>query len=349
MPGFDSSKFAARFVTESREKLAGIREQLGSGPLSDHPDSLDAVRKYVHGLNGVANMLKFSTIGQLAAEFEGILKSLVDGKRETRTWIHQLVDRFATIVDEELARIEADARAEQHVHPFLDQLKSIAAGADFTAEPVREADKPEEDKRFSKERFLKKFLEEASGYIRELEGILQSVQSAADLAGKQTDLKNVAHAFKGSSRLLGFDDLSSSLEKLEDYFIDNIKTGRTLPAHFRTDFQQVILTLQAALKRISGEDSETEIKLTLAETVEKIIAPTTELPAEKPLPAPAPAADKPAPKEPEQKEVKQPAAQPAKKFDGPFSFQSLWMSPSRISTCWEIPFSNWNKQRVIRI
>lgn len=315
MPGFDSSKFAARFVTESREKLSGIREQLASGPLSDHPDSLDAVRKYVHGLNGVANMLKFSTIGQLAAEFEGILKSLVDGKRETRSWIHQLVDRFATVVDEELVRIESDARAEQHVHPFLDQLKSIAAGADYAAESHRETDKPDEDKRFSKERFLKKFLEEATGYIRELENILQSVQSAADLAGKQTDLKNVAHAFKGSSRLLGFDDLSGSLEKLEDFFIDNIKTGRTLPAHFRTDFQQVILTLQAALKRISGEDSGGDTNLTLAETVEKIIAPVSDIPTEKPQAAAVPVPEPPAPREPEVKAVSQPAAQPAKKFD----------------------------------
>lgn len=316
MAGLDTSKFAQRFSAESREKVSGIYAQLQIGPLSDYPDALDQIRKNVHSLNGVANMLKFSTIGQLAAEMESILKSMVDKKTETYQWVNQLVEKFAGIVTEELQRIEADPKAEQYRHAFLDTLKQISAGGTYTPEVSQTKEAKQDDLRFTKERFLKKFIIEAEGYVTELNSILQSLNSPEDLETRQTDLKNVVHAFKGSSRLLGFNDLFTNLERLEDYFNDNIKLGRGLSVQFKTDFKEVTDNLTLALNRISGGEMENTTDPGLLESVNRILGvetkpiapirtekpavivstPAPEIKTEKPKPAPEPSAPAAGPK-----------------------------------------------------
>ncbi|MBN8704424.1 MAG: Hpt domain-containing protein [Bacteroidetes bacterium] len=316
MAGLDTSKFAQRFSAESREKVSGIYAQLQAGPLGDYPDALDQIRKNVHSLNGVANMLKFSTIGQLAAEMESILKSMVDKKTETYPWVNQLVEKFAGIITSEIQRIEADPKAEQYRHTFLDTLKQVSGGGIYTPELVQTKESKQEDLRFTKERFLKKFITEAEGYVTELTSILGSLYTPEDLETRQTDLKNVVHAFKGSSRLLGFNDLFTNLERLEDFFNDNIKLGRILPEQFKTDFKEVTNKLTVALNRISGGEMENTSDPGLQESVNRILGvetkavipvrvekpaivvstPAPEIKIEKPKPAAEPSAPAPGPK-----------------------------------------------------
>jgi len=314
MAGIDTSKFALRFCAESREKVSGIRAQLQTGPLPDYPDALDQIRKQVHSLNGVANMLKFSTIGQMASELEGILKAMVEKKTETKAWANSLVDKFADIVSAEIDRISADPKAEQHVHPFLETLRKISSGEEYSGE----AQAPRtEDQRFSKERFLKKFIQEAEGYILDLKKILDSVNSTQDLEQKQTDLKNIVHAFKGSSRLLGFNDLHQNLEKLEEFFIENINSGRVLPSGFRAEFREVVDNLNASLMRIAGGEIESVSNPDLTASVSRVISREPAAPA-KPVVPEGRVSPFMKPAEPHQEKPRQQAdvsQAPAKKFD----------------------------------
>lgn len=270
MLGFDPSKFAKKFCVETREKAVSIRKILEAEAIHNNTESLDEVRKVAHALKGVSNMLKFTTIGSMAGELETILREMVAGNLAIKPWIHQLIEQTTTIIEDEVSKIEANPSVEQLVHSHLAVLKTVSSGGEYLHS--HDVKGSEEDKRFSKERFIKKFITEADGYIKELQTILKSIKKNADLATHQTELKNVVHAFKGSSKLLGFHDLFSNLEKLEGYFDENIKAGITLPERFKANFSTVVSGLESNLKRIKQGDLETHPDENLTKSVEAVIA-----------------------------------------------------------------------------
>jgi len=272
MLGFDPSKFAKKFCVETREKTAAIRVILEKEPIHDNMESLDEVRKIAHALKGVSNMLKFTTVGKMAGEMETALREMIAGNLAIKPWVHPMIDAFTNVVNTEVEKIESNPSVEQIEHPFLNSLKTVTSGGEFSPQQNDQEGKPqEEDKRFSKERFIKKFIEESEGYIKELKSILNFIKKNEDLESRQNDLKNVVHAFKGSSKLLGFTELHFNLEKLEDFLIDNIKAGKVLPANFKTSFSNVILSLQTNLNRISSGDLTGEKDENLTKSIEAIV------------------------------------------------------------------------------
>lgn len=278
MLGFDPSKFAKKFCVETREKTESIRGFLAKEPIHDNLESLDEVRKIAHALKGVANMLKFTAVGKMAGEMETILREMLANNLTIKPWIHPLIDQFTVVVESEVAKIEADPAVEQIDNPFLETLKKVKDGGDYSPQQNNDESKaaPEEDKRFSRERFIKKFIVEAEGYVKELKAILNYIKKNEDLESRQNDLKNVVHAFKGSSKLLGFTELFSNLEKLEDFLTDNIKSGKTLPATFKTGFSAVIISLQTNLQRISSGDLSSEKDEGLSKSIEAIVTSAPE-------------------------------------------------------------------------
>lgn len=125
----DDRALIAEFVTESREHLADIENQLlaieAAGDQAD-PELVNTVFRAVHSIKGAAGSLGFSTLGQLAHALEAVLdlvrnRQLVPDAAVTEVLLRS-ADSLRTMLD------DVDRSNEIDVSGRLDALQEIVRG-----------------------------------------------------------------------------------------------------------------------------------------------------------------------------------------------------------------------------
>lgn len=153
----DDREIIAEFVTESREHLADIENQLlaieAAGAASD-PELVNTVFRAVHSIKGAAGFLGFSTVGQLAHDLENVL-NLVRNRQlfpdaSVTDVLLRSADKLRALIDDidrsngmdvseyvgALQRIVAGLLAEEAPHPAAQAAAAAAAHPRHAATPT---------------------------------------------------------------------------------------------------------------------------------------------------------------------------------------------------------------------
>ena len=124
----DDREIIVEFVTESREHLADVENQLlaieAAGAQAD-PELVNTVFRSVHSIKGAAGFLGFSTVGQLAHDLENVLnlvrnRQLVPDTTVTNTLLRS-ADKLRAMID------DIDHSNGVDVSEHLDALQRIVA------------------------------------------------------------------------------------------------------------------------------------------------------------------------------------------------------------------------------
>ncbi len=125
----DDREIIAEFVTESREHLADIENQLlaieAAGAEADS-ELVNTVFRAIHSIKGAAGFLGFSTVGELAHDLENVLnlvrnRQLVPDAPVTDILLRS-ADKLRTMIE------DIDHSNCVNVSEYLDALQGVVAG-----------------------------------------------------------------------------------------------------------------------------------------------------------------------------------------------------------------------------
>jgi two-component system chemotaxis sensor kinase CheA len=136
----NTAKYAALFLTESRDNIAAVNEallELERNPTAATP--LDSLFRAVHTVKGMAGVMSYDAVVELAHAMESLLARVRDGTRPLTPDDTALLFDAADALERTIERAVAGERAGDF-QPILERLRSItgapsdgawSAGADF--------------------------------------------------------------------------------------------------------------------------------------------------------------------------------------------------------------------------
>ena len=128
----NTARYAELFLTESRDNLVAVNEALLE--LERSPDAqthVDSLFRAVHTVKGMAGVMGYSGVVDLAHEMEALLALARDGTRVLAPDDVELLFEAADALDEAIDRSVAGDGANVDVGPLCERLRA-AAGSTFT-------------------------------------------------------------------------------------------------------------------------------------------------------------------------------------------------------------------------
>jgi two-component system chemotaxis sensor kinase CheA len=127
----DLSKYADLFLTESREHLAVINQQLlelERAPEASEP--VGAIFRAVHTVKGMSATMGYAAVTALAHELEGLLDRLRRGERRVTPTVMDVLFRAVDALEEAVERAVLPDGGEVDVEAVVEHLHALAAGED---------------------------------------------------------------------------------------------------------------------------------------------------------------------------------------------------------------------------
>lgn len=124
----DSSRYAALFLTESRDNLGAVNQallELERAP--EHAEHIDALFRAVHTLKGMSGVMGYSAVGVLAHELEALLAAVRSGTRGLAPTDVALLFEASDALEAAIERsVSGDASGLDHAR-LVEKLR-LAAG-----------------------------------------------------------------------------------------------------------------------------------------------------------------------------------------------------------------------------
>jgi two-component system, chemotaxis family, sensor kinase CheA len=124
----DSSRYAALFLTESRDNLGTVNQallELERAP--DHAEHIDALFRAVHTLKGMSGVMGYAAVGALAHELEALLAAVRGGQRTLAPSDVTLLFEASDALEAAIERsVSGDASGLDHAR-LVEKLR-LAAG-----------------------------------------------------------------------------------------------------------------------------------------------------------------------------------------------------------------------------
>jgi two-component system chemotaxis sensor kinase CheA len=130
----DLSKYADLFLTESREHLSVINQQLlelERAPEASEP--VGAIFRAVHTVKGMSATMGYEAVTALAHELEGLLDRVRRGERRVTPSLMDALFRAVDVLEEAVERAVRPGGGEMSVDALLAQLRSLGVGEEQRA------------------------------------------------------------------------------------------------------------------------------------------------------------------------------------------------------------------------
>lgn len=127
----DLKKYADLFLTESREHLSAMNQQLlelERAPEASEPVS--AIFRAVHTVKGMSATMGYAAVTTLSHELEGLLDRVRRGERRVTPPVVEALFRAVDALEEAVERAVRPDGGEVDVTAVVEQLQALAAGED---------------------------------------------------------------------------------------------------------------------------------------------------------------------------------------------------------------------------
>lgn len=296
------------FLLKFKEEADELVSQLGRGLLHLEEDPADAechkeVARLAHTLKGTANMMGIADVGQMAHKMEELLARVRDGEMPmTRDAGDVLLDCLDSvqIVLNQLVEIDLNedaqaARRCRQVQAFIDGKppEDEPEAAPPVPAPRPEAPAAEEEEQEEEEgepealvddsggpdlsEFFAEFKAEGQDLLDRLNQGLLSLEDEPTNMDVLIDITRAAHTLKGSSKLMGFNNIGSIAHKMEDRLKD-VRDGSGKMTDELADFlfaslDKIQAVLESGSKSQPSDEAEAEEAPPEPEEIDEAPAP----------------------------------------------------------------------------
>jgi len=330
-------EFLLKFKEEADELVSQLgRGLLHLEDEPDDAECHKEVARVAHTLKGTANMMGIADVGQMAHKIEELLALVRDGERQmTRDIGDVLLDCLDSVQIVLNQLVEIDLNEDPQTQSRCRQIQAFIDGEPSEDEqetapppappepgeqpeppepetpPEEEEEDPEAEEEEEEEseafvddsggpdlsEFFAEFKAEAQDLLDRLNQGLLSLEDEPTNMDVLVDITRAAHTLKGSSKLMGFDNIGSVAHKMEDR-LKEVRDGSGKMTDELADFLFASLDKIQAILESGGKSEpsdEEEIEETPPEPDEpepeepEPEEPEPEEPDETPSPAPTPA------------------------------------------------------------
>ena len=256
---FDTKKFLARFIEESRKHIT----QLSSGliALEQNPDDreqIDTIFRAAHTIKGSSNMMNFEVISEFAHTIENSLSMLREGKavldKDHTDILLKCVDILSSMLDEaeesrditppseellkELSSLQNRTASEEHTRPESPQPEQTIDTDQKTSQTSEQPDRRKK-RRVTKDTFiiktekldnLIKLISELSLWNINLESSLQEINNTIRLSNR---LHKSIDSDTPHTLTHAIQELKSSTDRLATSLMNDIHTLNQLNIELR--------------------------------------------------------------------------------------------------------------------